>query len=92
MQSRREFLETSGISVAGAALLTRSARALAAGPLPASELPMDPTAPYEIVGSPYLRTSDAVPLSQCRTLEEEWEQMVHFRMPDDWRTRYFHGF
>ena len=92
MQSRREFLVTSGISVAGAVLHTRSARAVAAGPLPASELPLDPTGPYEIVGSPYLRSSDAIPLPACRTLEEEWEQMVHFRMPDSWRTRYFHGF
>ena len=97
MQSRREFLVTSSVSVAGVALAASAVRARAAGPLPASEqpvppLPPDAAGPYEIVGSPYLRTSDARPLSHCRTAAETWDQMLHFRMPDDWRTRLLHGF
>ncbi|HJZ87116.1 MAG TPA: hypothetical protein VKN99_18210 [Polyangia bacterium] len=98
MLSRREFLVAGGASLCGAAVLAAHARALHAGPLPPAERPPPPLlaeaapGPYEIVGSPFLLTSDARPLRECRTFEEAWHEVVHFRMPDHWRTRLYHGF
>ena len=91
MITRREFLETSAYAAAGVALVSTIGRAPAAqaAPLPAAA---PPEGPFEIVGSPYLRTSDARPLSECASEAHMWREMVHFRMPDDWRTRLIHGF
>ena len=91
MITRREFLETTSYAIAGVALASSLGRALPAQAASAPAAP-PPEGPYEIVGSPYLRTSDARPLSECANEAHMWREMVHFRMPDDWRTRHFHGF